>query len=152
MDGHSAMLECLRELDVKGIRQLWHLIAPNMPQPDNDHDALCTMHYARTTMKVLPARARFYSHRFLLDHNLPSGLPIDERPKAERMFPQVASSVGIAVGTKSDLFKPIVPIVRSAMENAVLEIYDDKKQDDIVLLKSRMSEARKTVVRKLLGR
>jgi hypothetical protein len=146
------MLECLRELDVKGIRQLWHLIAPNMPQPQSDHEALCTMHYARTTMMVLPARARFYSHRWLLDHNIVSGLPDHERPSAERMFPQVVSSVGISVNSSSDLVKPIIPIVRGAMEDAVHEAYADGRRDDIPFIKQRMSEARTTVVRKLFGR
>jgi hypothetical protein len=143
------MKQCLEEMDVEGIRSLWHLIAPNMPQPKNNLEAMATMHMARTNMQILTQRQRYYSHRWLLDHNMISLLPDAEKPSAERMYPQVVSSVGISVNTGSELAKPIIPHIQSAMENAVLEAYADGMKDDIPHIRKRMSEARKTVVRRL---
>lgn len=151
MDSAAAMKQCLEEMDVEGIRSLWQIIAPNAPQPKNDYEAMATLHMARTQMKVLTLRQRYYSHRWLLDHNMISLLPDQERPAAERMYPQVVSGVGLAIKTMSDLMKPIVPIVRSAMENAIHEAYADGRKDDIPHIKQRMAEAKKTAVRKLLG-
>lgn len=151
MDSAAAMKQCLEEMDVVGIRSLWHVIAPNMPQPKTDHEAMCTLHMARTSMPVLTMRQRYYSHRWLLDHNCISLLPDAERPAAERMYPQVVSSVGIAIKATSDLTKSIMPLVRSAMENAVHEAYADGRRDDILFIKQRMAEARRGTVRKLLG-
>jgi hypothetical protein len=37
------------------------------------------------------------------------------------------------------------------MEDAVMEVYSDGKSEDIPLIKRRMSEARRTTIRKLLG-
>lgn len=152
MDSHAAMKQCLEEMDVEGIRSLWHLIAPNMPQPKTDYEAMCTLHMARTSMPVLTQRQRYYSHRWLLDHNCMSLLPDAEKPAAERMYPQVVSSVGISVNTNSSLLKPIMPHVQGAMENAVHEAYADGRRDDIPHIRTRMAEARKTVLHKLLGR
>jgi len=41
--------------------------------------------------------------------------------------------------------------VRGSMEDAVKEVYADGKSDDIPLIRRRMMEARRTIVRKLLG-
>jgi hypothetical protein len=130
----------------------WHVIAPHAPQPKSDHEAMVTLHMARTKMPIMTARQRYYSHRWLLDHNCISLLPDHERPAAERMYPQVVRSVGIALRTDSDLLRPVIPHVQSAMEGAVQEAYADGRRDDIPFIKSRMAEARTTVMRKLLGR
>jgi hypothetical protein len=152
MDSHEAMKLCLEEMDVEGIRSLWHLIAPNMPQPQSDLEAMVTLHMARTMAPFLVPRQRYYSHRWLLDHGYPSQLPDHEKPLAERIYPQIVSGVGISVNTSSELLKPVVPYVQSAMENAVHEAYADGRRDDIPFIKRRMTEARETVIRKLLGR
>lgn len=152
MDSAEAMRRCLEEMDVEGARSLWTLIAPNMPQPKSNFEAMIMLHMARTQMKRLTPRQRYYSHRWLLDHNQLSQLPDAEKPAAERMYPQVVSSVGIAIKSTSELTKPIVPHIRGAMENAVLEAYADGRRDDISHIRQRMREARQTVVRKLLGK
>jgi hypothetical protein len=151
MDGYAALRECLSELDVQGVRQLWHLIAPNMPQPKDDAEALATMHYARTLAESLRLTHRFYSHRWLLDHNMLSALPDHLRPSAERMYPKMVRSVGVSINTSSEMIKPAVPLIRGAIENAIHEAYADGKQDDIAHLKKRMREAKATTVRKLFG-
>lgn len=152
MDSRAALKQCLEEMDVQGIRSLWKLVQPGMPQPKSDYEAMVQIHMARTQMPVLTTRQRYYSHRWLLDHNMLSFLPDHEKPAAERMYPQVKSSVGISIKAKSELTAPIVPHIQSAMEGAVLEAYADGRKDDIPHIKSRMAEARSTVVRKLLGR
>jgi hypothetical protein len=112
---------------------------------------MTTLHMARSSMKTLTRRQRYYSHRWLLDHNMLSLLPDEERPSAERMYPQVKSSVGISVNSTSSLVSPAVPIIRGAMEHAVLDAYSDGRGDDIPFVKRRMAEARATVVRRLFG-
>jgi hypothetical protein len=151
MDGPAEMRRCLEEVDVAGIRALWRRIAPGMPHLKNDHEALIALHYARTKSNWLRLTNRFYSHRWLLDHNMLSGLPDHLRPSAERIYPRVISSVGISINMRSELLQPVVPLIRTAVENAVNEAYADGKGDDIPFVKRRMAEARKTVTRKLLG-
>ena len=151
MDGPAEMRRCLEEADVEGIRALWRIIAPGMPQSGTDHETLVSIHYARTQSDWLRLTQRFYSHRWLMDHNMLSGLPDHLRPSAERMYPRVASAVGIAINMRSELLKPIVPLIRDAMEYAVNDAYADGRGDDIPFVKRRMAEARKTVTRKLLG-
>jgi len=112
---------------------------------------MTTLHMARTGMKRLTVRQRYYSHRWLLDHNMLSLLPDEERPSAERMYPQVKSSVGISINSQSSLVGPAIPIIRGAMENAVLEAYSDGRGDDIPFVKRHMAEARATAVRRLFG-
>jgi hypothetical protein len=151
MDGSAEMRRCLEEVDVEGVRALWRQVAPQLPQSVTDHDALIAIHHARTQSDWLRITDRFYSHRWLLDHGMLSGLPDHLRPSAERMYPRVVSAVGISINMRSELLKPVVPLIRSAVENAVNEAYADGKGDDIPHLKRRMAEARKIVTRKLLG-
>jgi|SRR5882757_6213082 len=150
--GHSAeMLRCLETLDVVGIRALWHEIAPGMIQPQSDEEALATLHYARTTTQRLMPKLRYYSHRWLNDHGLPSGLPDHMKQSAERMYPKIESVVGISVNTRSEILRPIMLPIREAMEEAVLESYSDGKKDDIPHIRERMKEARDETIKKLLG-
>lgn len=148
---HSAELRrCLEQIDVVGIRELWQHVSPHLLQPQSDLEALAAIHMARTSSQSLAFKLRAYSHRWLLDHELPSQLPDELKPKAERIYPVVARAVGISVNSKSELFKPIVSMVRGAMEDSVKESYADGRTDP-VFIKTRMMEARKTVVKQLLG-
>ena len=119
MDGPAEMRRCLEEVDVDGIRALWRMVAPEMPQSAADRDVEISIHYARTQSDWLRITQRFYSHRWLLDHAMLSGLPDHLRPSAERMYPRVVSAVGISINAQSAWLKPIVPLVRGAIENAV---------------------------------
>ena len=152
MDSAAALKQCLEEMDVNALRSLWHLVAPDSPQPETDFEAMATMHMARTKMKILTKRQRYYSHRWVLDHNCISLLPDEEKPLAERMYPQIKRSVGISVNSGSSLIGPAIPIIRSAMENAVLEAYGDGRGDDIPFVKERMAQARTKAVKLLFGR
>jgi hypothetical protein len=138
------MQKCMVTLDVERARQLWPRAFPHLPAIESDGEMLRTLHLARTQSEALAAHLRRYSHQWLTERGLPSALPESERPK-------VARAVGISVNAGSELFRPIVGFVRSAMENAVLETFADGHEDDDALVRRRMMEAKQTTVRKLLG-
>jgi hypothetical protein len=146
----DAMRRCLEECDVATARKLWAHVAPGMPQPRDDKEALIIIHHARTQSEVVTFPKRAYSHRWLTDNGLPSGLPDHLKPKAERMYPRIVDAVGIAVGATSEAHKPLVKLVRGAMENVVLDHYADGIKDPAII-KPRMLEARSAVIKKLLG-
>lgn len=145
------MQHCMVSLDVTRAREIWKLVSPHLPPITSDAEMLATLHLARTQSPIVADRLRFYSHCWLLDHGHPSALPDNLRPAAERMYPRTVTSVGISVNARSDLTRLIVPYVRGAMEDAVMEIYADGKSEDVDLLKRRMLEARRSTIHKLLG-
>ena len=152
MNVAGAMRSCMVSLDTVTARELWRKQFSHLAQPKTDAEMLQMLHLARTQSAFLPNRLRFYSHCWLLERGLPTMLPDELRPAADRMYPRKQTAVGISVNSSSELLKPILPHVRNAMETAVSELYADGKSEDIPLIKSRMFEARTTVVRKLLGR
>jgi hypothetical protein len=101
------------------------------------------MHAARTGSDSISFRARAYSHAWLIERSLPSILPDELRPRAERMYPRPADAVGIAVHTRT----PIALAIRGAMEDAVR----DAGVHDPALTKRAIMSARAHVRRKLLG-
>lgn len=133
-----------------GVRALWAHIAPNLPQPSTDAEALATIHRARTEMRSIPLKLRAYSHRWLEDHGLPSGLPDELKPKAERIYPRIAEAVGVSANFRSPILKPAQPIVQGAMSDAVLECFADRRTEP-AFVKSRMLEAKDFAIRKLFG-
>ena len=151
-DLRSAMQSCLMTLDVPLARKIWQEQFSHLESPKSDEEMLAMLHVARTQNPMINLRFRSYSHRWLIERGLPSMLPDELKQSAERMYPRMVSSVGISVNSNSPIVHPIIPFVQSAMENAVLEVYADGKQEDIKLLKQRMEEARLMTVRKLLGK
>jgi hypothetical protein len=148
---HSAeMRRCFLELDVPAVRRLWKYVSPNMPQPTSDREALMSLHYGRTTMPSIPFKLRAYSHRWLHDNNFPSGLPDALRPRAERMYPQVADAVGISANSTSKLLRPIMEHVQVAMADAVRECYADKRTEP-PFVRARMHEAKVRTIKKLVA-
>lgn len=128
---------CLTECDVAGIRRLWGAAYPEMPQPESDLEALVSIHYARTVTASVAINLRVFSHHWLLDHGLPSGLPDDLRPRAERVYPATVEAVGIGALRP----QPYTPILHGAMRDAVAEAYADRRTDP-AHVRSRMREAR----------
>jgi hypothetical protein len=152
MQQHSAEFRrCLEQLDVAGVRRLWRHMSPHLPQPANDAEALVTLHHARTQTESIAIRLRAWSHRWLLDHGYPSGLPDHMKPSAERIYPRVVEGVGISVNFRSPILQPITGLVRGAMEDAVSEAYADKKTEPS-FVRARMQQAKATTIRKLVGR
>lgn len=145
----SEVQRCLEQADVNGIKRFWAEIAPHLPQPKTDEETLAGIHHARTIASSISDKLRFYSHRWLLDRGYPSGLPDNLKPSAERLYPQIAMSVGISVNSKG-LFKEAVPFIRKAMEDVVIDCYANGDTDPVIV-KPRMMEARATTVRKLFG-
>lgn len=136
---HSAeMLRCLRDCDVEGIRALWAHVSPHLPQPESDADALASIHMARTQTQPMPFRLRAYSHAWLTERGLPSQLPDNLRPRAQRIYPVIVEGVGIAVsGTAHPEFNDAL---RRAQSDAVLECYANKTTKT-EFVRARMVEA-----------
>lgn len=140
----------LENCDVEGLRNIWKNIFPHMPQPENYEQAEIVMHHARTTAESMSFRARAYSHRWLTERDIPSGLPDKMKPKAERLYPVIADVVGISLNTNSEYLRPALIEVRKSMEDAVLDSYADGNKDPIHI-QNRMNEARKKTMRALFG-
>ncbi len=144
---HSAeMRRCLVDCDVLGAMKLWKHISPNMPQPKNDAEALIVLHHARTQSKSVPFKLRAYSHRWLTERGVPSGLPDAMRQSAERIYPRVAEAVGIAVKPLSEANIPLASAIERAMSDAVAEAYADGKREP-GFVRKRMDEARTRILR-----
>ena|ERR1700746_189542 len=141
MNHADAFRRCLIELDVVGICDLWFQVAPHLPQPKNNDEALAAMHYARTQAGSIPVRPRCYSHAWLCERGLPSGLPDWLKPKASRLYPHEARAVGIAVKAMSAAGVSRARAIEKAMSDAVLECHADGVTDPDVI-KARMDAAR----------
>jgi hypothetical protein len=110
------------------------------------------MHRARTAAQSISLRARAYSHAWLCERGLPSGLPDELKPKAQRLYPVVALGVGISVNARNPLLRPAMAEVRGAMEHAVLDAEAEGRLADAPFVKARMDEAREKTMRALFGR
>lgn len=103
--GFAALFrQYLLDLDMSGIRKLWQMMAPHLPQPLTDEETLMTMHSARAQMKSLPIEARAYSEQWL----------------KERRVGQIISSVGISVIAPPRRAEQAANI-RAAMSEAVMD-------------------------------
>lgn len=140
----------IAELDVATTRRHWDSMFPGQPLVD-DGKILAMLHLARTMTPGIPERLRFYSHRWLLDHDLPSFLPDHLRAKAERVYPKVELGVGFAWNTQSSILKPLRPTVEAAVAGAVLEAQADGKLDNPEHVRRRMIEAKERTLKKLVG-
>lgn len=137
--------------DVNGLRAFWARHNPNMPHSETHDYAEIVMHYARTVADSIPLDKRVYSHRWLTERLVPSGLPDHLRAAAEQVHPTIAEGVGIAVQFRSKWMKPAEGEVRKAMEDAVNDAYAEKRTDP-AFLKQRMDEARERTMKALFGR
>jgi hypothetical protein len=148
----EAMRECLETADVHNVRELWRKAAPHLPQPRDDEEALETLHYARTVSGAISDSLRCYSHRWLEERGLPSGLPDQLKPRADRLYPRIVSAVGVAVCMRNPEEAPAGLEIRKAMVNAVLDAEADGRLTDSPYVRLRIAEARAKERRKLFGR
>ena len=132
-DHSEEFRRCLAECDVTAIRILWKHLAPNMPSPESDADALTCIHLARTAAERIPFRLRAYSHRWLTERKLPSQLPDELKPKAERMYPRVVSAVGVCVATWNNRKTDYHHAVSTALCNVVENDYADGIEDPAII-------------------
>lgn len=138
--------------DIAACRRIWAATNAHLPQPKTKAEAEQIMHVARTATRSIPLRIRAWSHRWLTERGLPSQLPDNLRPRAERLYPRIAAGVGISIQARSPLMHSAVPIIRKAMESAVLEAEADGKLGDSTHVKARMAEARERETRALFGK
>lgn len=137
---------CLVELDVKATIALWPVVNPGARAPRDADEALTVLHYARTQAESVAFTMRAYSHAWLSERGLPSGLPDHLKPRAERIYPRVAEAVGVSVKALSAAGAPLAKAIERAMSNAVEEAYADGRRDP-AFVKARMEEARMRVMR-----
>ena len=106
----------------------------------SDNETLLTLHYARTQASSIQLRLRAYSHSWLLERGLPSGLPDPLKPMADRLYPREVKAIGIAVGSISGEKTAAARLLEKAMSDAVAEMYADGVTEP-TLIKARMIEA-----------
>ncbi len=138
--------------DVEGCRAFWRKAAPHLPQPETREQAEVTMHIARTAAQSVGLKARAYSHAWLLERGMPSQLPDELKPSAQRLYPVIATGVGISTNFRSPHMKGAETIVRGAMEAAVLEAEADGRLGDPAFVSRRMAEAKERTLLSLFGR
>lgn len=142
------MRRCLEECDVRGARALWAKLSPHLPQPESDEQALVVLHHARTQAGSIAFRHRAYSHAWLSERGLPSGLPDRLKPRAERLYSRIVSAIGIAVKATAEWRKPAAAIIQRAMSDAVEDAYAEGRTDP-EFVRARMGEARRRAARGL---
>lgn len=128
MSEHAALFrQCLIDLDVRMMRQLWWHVARHLPQPRNDDECLETMHTARVAMTTLPEDLRAYSEQWL----------------AERRTTTDAWTTGVMVRDAA-LGKPRGLGVEDAMVDALERALDAglSARDDAPEIRRRMLAAR----------
>lgn len=141
MNHAAEFRRCLVDLDVVGVCDLWFAIAPGLPQPKNNEETLISLHHARTQAESMPDKLRCYSHAWLCERSLPSGLPDRLKAKADRLYPRVVKAVGIAVKSLSPAGNERARAIEKAMSDAVKECYADGVTDP-KLIKARINAAR----------
>src|ERR1700693_1829559 len=135
--------ECLDTMDVRMARKLWAETNPHLYQPADDNETLIMLHRARTEASSMSLAQRLYSHAWLLERNLPSGLPDELKPPAEPRK-KIVSGVGIiVVATNQDdpYSRALAKAIEQAQSDAVNDAYSFGKTDP-EFVKARMAEAR----------
>ncbi len=136
--------------DVRLVRKIWAARMPHLPRIE-PRDAEQTMHVARTASETVSFKARAYSHRWLTEREMPSQLPDKLKPSAERLYPRIATSVGISVNFRSAWMKPAAIEIRGAMEDAVSDCYANGDTAPSIV-RPRIFEARDKTMKSLFGR
>jgi hypothetical protein len=124
-----AFREILLTLDVKAARALWARVAPRLPQPKDDDEALVMLHTARVKAQSVPARARAYSAAWLAEREL------------DQVEPIIASSAGAATNTKdTGLRSALLGAMSRAAEAAIaggLDVDKDAREVRRIMLDAR---------------
>ena len=125
-------------MDVDGMLRLVDLAGQE--KMSREHTTI-GMHFARTQARSIEFSRRAWSHAWLMERGLPSGLPDELRPRAERIYPRVVEAVGVSVRKLGNVQTDLTRAVERAMSDAVAECYaDGERRPEII--KARMEEAR----------
>jgi len=136
--------------DAQALVSAWGQMFPGMPKPESLEHAEIAMHMARTGASTVTFRARAWSHAWLLERSLPSQLPDELKPRAQRLHPVIVDAVVVGKPTMPKWLEPVAVEMQGAMIYAVEDCYaNGDKEPEIV--RGRMQEARETTQRKLLG-
>lgn len=147
----SGFRELLEAGDVEGLRRAWHKVAPQLPQPASYEQAEIAMHMARTASDSVSLKARVYSHRWLCERMLPSKLPNEMLPAADRTEAKIVSAVGVSVNFSSPWMAPAAQEVQQSVSTAVEECYAAGDTDPTVVAEQ-MRAAREKTMRALFGK
>jgi hypothetical protein len=109
VDIGQAFRRCIIDLDVIGVRRIWRLVAPGMPQLETDEETLHALHLARTKARFVPAKYRDYSQAWL-----------DERQRKI-----VAHAVGVAVGIQDARYTEANMEMAAEMSGAVSNAHQE---------------------------
>lgn len=150
MSAQSEFRAALESGDVRLVRKASAIAFPHLPQPATDEEALISLHMARTQADSVSFKGRAYSHRWLIERDLPSQLPDELKPKAERLYPVVAEGVLVVVDSLSEDMKPLAKAVQAKVCEAVEDCYANGDREP-GLVKARMAEVRTAAFRELLG-
>lgn len=138
--------------DVTLLLRIHPIAFPHLPAPLDHASAEISLHMARTQADWLPIKPRAYSHRWLLERDLPSQLPDALKPSAERLYPVVVEAVLISANSNSPLMRPAMKLVEQAMSDAVSEAHADGRLSDSQFVRGRIQDARKREIIKLFGK
>lgn len=147
----AAFRALLEAGDVNALRTAWGRVAAHLPQPETHEQAEIVMHHARTASESVTFRARAWSHRWLTERGLPSGLPDELKPPAERLYPRVVDAVGISVKASNPYLQGVATEVQAAMTNAVEDAYAEGRTDP-VFVRARMEEAKQRTYKALFSK
>lgn len=148
---HAEFRAALESGDVALLRKASAKAFPGAPQPESYEQAEMAMHSARTQAASIAFKARAYSHRWLSERGLPSQLPDELRPKAERLYPTIVEAVLVAVIPGDEAMRPIAKLIERAQCDAVEDAYAHKRTDP-AFVRERMAEARTRTLRELIGK
>lgn len=140
-----------RDGDHRRLRRAWPELFPHLPGPKTDDEAEIVLHHTRTQNPRIEFKLRAWSHRWLIERDLPSGLPDELKPKAERLYPVVVSAVFVSANSNSPALRPLAKLVQNAMSDAVLEAEADGRLLDAPFVRARIQDARKKTFKQLLG-
>lgn len=146
----SEFRQLLEQGDARALVDAWGRLFPNMPKPETLEAAETTMHMARTAAESVKFRYRAYSHAWLLERGLPSQLPEELRPPAQRIYPVIVEAVIVGKPTMPKWLSPVADEMQQAMIYAVEDCYANGDRDP-ELVRLRMDEARDRVQRQTLG-
>ena len=140
----GAFRDALRAGDVHRVRQLWAAVCPMMPQPKDLDEFKVIMHRARTEADSVPLHLRLYSHAWLEERAMASGLPDQLRP--DPIMPRIIAGVGVSVKSLSGRSSDRAMAIQAAMAMAAGEAMEDGDTDPKIV-SARMWAARERVLR-----
>jgi len=143
-DASGAFREALSAGDVHRVRQLWAAVRPSMPQPKDAAEAEVVMHRARTEAASVPLHKRLYSHAWLEERAMASGLPDKLRP--DPVMSRIVAGVGVSVKSLSGRNSDRAAAIQAAMAMAAGEAMEDGDTDPKIV-SARMWAARDRVLR-----